>query len=219
MGVPPDQPPRGPLSAARTVALAASLVLLLTVVSLAARSGDHDRAVPGGGVATTTGHHVLFWALLVHRPDRRGARARVLLLRAAGSTTRPRADRHSSPGPPPADCDRDRRHLGLRLHGSHGPQSTRLPARQQPIREPARERHRQGPRAACRPQRRARDPRLRHRGPDMASAGRGGRRRLPPDANAARRGGGSRGRGRVRGRAARPGPRAAPRRGRIPGAR
>jgi hypothetical protein len=68
MGVPPDQPPRGPLSAARTVALAASLVLLLTVVSLAARSGDHDRAVPGGGVATTTGHHVLFWALLVIGP-------------------------------------------------------------------------------------------------------------------------------------------------------
>src|SRR6476619_3117172 len=68
VSTPPDQPPRGPLSALRTVALAASLVLLLTVVSLAARSGDHDRAIPGGGVATTTGHHVLFWALLVIGP-------------------------------------------------------------------------------------------------------------------------------------------------------
>src|SRR3954454_5505231 len=63
MRAPPDQPPPGPLSAARTVALAASLVLLLTVVSLAARSGGHDRAVPGGGVATTTGHDLLFWPL------------------------------------------------------------------------------------------------------------------------------------------------------------
>ena len=65
---PPDQPPPGPLSAARTAALAASLVILLTVVSLAARSGDHDRPVPGSGVATTTGHHVAIWALLVIGP-------------------------------------------------------------------------------------------------------------------------------------------------------
>ena len=68
MRTPPDQPPPGPLSAARTAALAASLVLLLAVVSLAARSGDHDRAVPGSGVAITTGHHVVAWALLVLGP-------------------------------------------------------------------------------------------------------------------------------------------------------
>jgi Domain of unknown function (DUF4129) len=43
-------------------------VLLLTVVSLAARSGDHDRPVPGSGVAATTGHHVVVWALLVFGP-------------------------------------------------------------------------------------------------------------------------------------------------------
>jgi hypothetical protein len=45
-----------------------SLVLLLTVVSLAARSGDHDKPVPGSGVASTTGHHVAVWALLVLGP-------------------------------------------------------------------------------------------------------------------------------------------------------
>jgi uncharacterized protein DUF4129 len=68
MATPPDPPPPGPLSAARTAALAASLVLLLTVVSLAARSGDHDRPVPGSGVATTTGHHALIWVMLVVGP-------------------------------------------------------------------------------------------------------------------------------------------------------
>jgi Domain of unknown function (DUF4129) len=68
MATPPDQPPPGPLSAARTAALAASLVLLLVVVSLAARSGDHDRAVPGSAVATTTGHHIFVWVLLVIGP-------------------------------------------------------------------------------------------------------------------------------------------------------
>jgi len=68
MGTPPDQPPRGPLSAARTAALAASIVVLLAVVSLAARSGDHDRAVPGGTAAATAGHHALTWALLVFGP-------------------------------------------------------------------------------------------------------------------------------------------------------
>ena len=45
-----------------------SLVLLLAVVSLAARSGDHDRAYPGGSAATTTGHHALVWVLLVVGP-------------------------------------------------------------------------------------------------------------------------------------------------------
>lgn len=68
MGSPPDQPPPGPLSPGRTAALAASLVLLLAVVSLAARSGDHDRAYPGGSAAATTGHHALVWVLLVLGP-------------------------------------------------------------------------------------------------------------------------------------------------------
>ena len=45
-----------------------SLIVLLTVVSLAARSGDHDRAVPGGSAATTAGHHALVWVLLVLGP-------------------------------------------------------------------------------------------------------------------------------------------------------
>src|SRR6476619_7365584 len=68
VSTPPDQPPRGPLSAARTAALAASIVVLLAVVSLAARSGDHDRAAPGGTAAATAGHHALTWALLVFGP-------------------------------------------------------------------------------------------------------------------------------------------------------
>ncbi|MGH3074643.1 MAG: DUF4129 domain-containing protein [Gaiellales bacterium] len=68
MGTPPDQPPPGPLSAARTVALAASLVLLLAVVSLAARSGDHDRGFAGGSAAATAGHHAFVWILLVLGP-------------------------------------------------------------------------------------------------------------------------------------------------------
>jgi heme/copper-type cytochrome/quinol oxidase subunit 2 len=68
VSTPPDQPPPGPLSAARTVALAASVVLLLAVVSIAARSGDHDRAYPGGSAAATTGHHALVWVLLVLGP-------------------------------------------------------------------------------------------------------------------------------------------------------
>jgi uncharacterized membrane protein len=65
---PPDQPQPGPLSGARTAALAASIVVLLAVVSLAARSGDHDRAVPGGAAAGTAGHHALTWVLLVLGP-------------------------------------------------------------------------------------------------------------------------------------------------------
>jgi hypothetical protein len=65
---PPDQPPPGPLSAARTAALATSVVLLLVVVSLAARSGDHDRAVPGGSLAGSTSHHAVVWVLLVVGP-------------------------------------------------------------------------------------------------------------------------------------------------------
>lgn len=68
MSTPPDQPPPGPLSAARTVALAASLVLLLAVVSLAARSGDHDRGFAGGSAAATAGHHAFVWILLVLGP-------------------------------------------------------------------------------------------------------------------------------------------------------
>jgi uncharacterized membrane protein len=68
VSTPPDQPPPGPLSAARTAALAASIVVLLAVVSLAARSGDHDRAVPGGTAAGTAGHHALTWVLLVLGP-------------------------------------------------------------------------------------------------------------------------------------------------------
>ena len=44
-GAPDDQPPPGPLSAGRTAALAGGLVALLAVVSVTARSGDHDRAV------------------------------------------------------------------------------------------------------------------------------------------------------------------------------
>lgn len=68
MSTPPDQPPPGPLSAARTVALAASLVLLLAVVSLAARSGDHNRGFAGGSAAATAGHHAFVWILLVLGP-------------------------------------------------------------------------------------------------------------------------------------------------------
>lgn len=48
--------------------LAASLVVLLAVVSLAARSGDHDRAYPGASAAATTGHHAVVWVLLVLGP-------------------------------------------------------------------------------------------------------------------------------------------------------
>jgi hypothetical protein len=43
-------------------------VALLAIVSVAARSGDHDRAVPGGSLTATTGHHVFAWALLVIGP-------------------------------------------------------------------------------------------------------------------------------------------------------
>jgi uncharacterized membrane protein len=65
---PPEQPPPGPLSIARTAVLVGGLVALLTVVSLAARSGDHDRAVPGGSVAGDAGHHAVVWVLLVIGP-------------------------------------------------------------------------------------------------------------------------------------------------------
>ena len=41
---------------------------LLAVVSLAARSGDHDRAVPGGTIAGSAGHHAFVWFLLVVFP-------------------------------------------------------------------------------------------------------------------------------------------------------
>jgi Domain of unknown function (DUF4129) len=68
VSTPPDQPPPGPLSAARTLALAASLVLLLAVVSLAARSGDHNRGFAGGSAAATAGHHAFVWILLVLGP-------------------------------------------------------------------------------------------------------------------------------------------------------
>jgi hypothetical protein len=65
---PPNQPSRGPLSAARTAALAGSLVALLVVVSVAARSGDHGRAMPGGSLASAAGHHAAVWVLLVIGP-------------------------------------------------------------------------------------------------------------------------------------------------------
>jgi uncharacterized membrane protein len=68
VGSPPDQQPPGPLSAARTAALAGGLIALLAVVSLAARSGDHDRAVPGGTIAGSAGHHAFVWFLLVVFP-------------------------------------------------------------------------------------------------------------------------------------------------------
>ena len=68
MGTQPEQPPRGPLSAARTAALAGSLVALLVVVSVAARSGDHGRAMPGGSLASAAGHHAAVWVLLVVGP-------------------------------------------------------------------------------------------------------------------------------------------------------
>jgi uncharacterized membrane protein len=48
--------------------LAGGLVALLAVVSLAARSGDHDRAVPGGAIAGSAGHHAFVWFLLVVFP-------------------------------------------------------------------------------------------------------------------------------------------------------
>ena len=48
--------------------LAGGLVALLAVVSLAARSGDHGRAVPGGSIAGPAGHHALAWVLLVLGP-------------------------------------------------------------------------------------------------------------------------------------------------------
>jgi hypothetical protein len=65
---PPNQPSRGPLSAARTAALAGSLVALLVVVSVAARSGGHGRAMPGGSLASAAGHHAAVWVLLVIGP-------------------------------------------------------------------------------------------------------------------------------------------------------
>ena len=68
MGTQPEQPSRGPLSAARTAALAGSLVALLVVVSVAARSGDHGRAMPGGSLASAAGHHAAVWLLLVIGP-------------------------------------------------------------------------------------------------------------------------------------------------------
>ena len=68
MGTQPEQPSRGPLSAARTAALAGSLVALLVVVSVAARSGDHGRAMPGGSLASAAGHHAAVWVLLVVGP-------------------------------------------------------------------------------------------------------------------------------------------------------
>jgi hypothetical protein len=48
--------------------LAGSIVGLLAVVSVAARSGDHGRAVPGSSLAGATGQHVLVWAILVIGP-------------------------------------------------------------------------------------------------------------------------------------------------------
>jgi Domain of unknown function (DUF4129) len=48
--------------------LAASLVVLLAVVSLAAGSGDRDRAVPGSALAGSVGHHAFAWFLLVVGP-------------------------------------------------------------------------------------------------------------------------------------------------------
>ncbi len=68
MGTQPEQPPRGPLSGARTAALAGSLVALLAVVSVAARSGDHGRAMPGGSLASAAGHHAAVWVVLVVGP-------------------------------------------------------------------------------------------------------------------------------------------------------
>ena len=68
MRTPDDQPPPGPLSAARTAALAGSLVALLALVSVAARSGGHDRAVPGSSLAGAAGHHAIVWVLLVVGP-------------------------------------------------------------------------------------------------------------------------------------------------------
>ena len=68
METPPNQPSRGPLSAARTAALAGSLVALLVVVSVAARSGGHGRAMPGGSLASAAGHHAAVWVLLVIGP-------------------------------------------------------------------------------------------------------------------------------------------------------
>ncbi len=65
---PPEEPRPGPLSAARTAALAGSLVALLAVVSVAARSGDHGRALPGGSLAGAAGHHAFVWVLLVVGP-------------------------------------------------------------------------------------------------------------------------------------------------------
>jgi len=65
---PDDQPPPGPLSAARTAALAGGLVALLAVVSVAARSGGHDQAAPGSSLAGPAGHHAVVWVLLVVGP-------------------------------------------------------------------------------------------------------------------------------------------------------
>jgi hypothetical protein len=48
--------------------LAGGVVVLLAVVSLATRSGDHDRAVPGGSITGSAGHHVFAWFLLVVFP-------------------------------------------------------------------------------------------------------------------------------------------------------
>jgi hypothetical protein len=48
--------------------LAGGVVVLLAVVSLATRSGDHDRAVPGGSLTGSAGHHVFAWFLLVVFP-------------------------------------------------------------------------------------------------------------------------------------------------------
>jgi uncharacterized protein DUF4129 len=43
-------------------------VALLAVVSVAARSGDHGQAVPGGALADSAGHHAFVWFLLVLFP-------------------------------------------------------------------------------------------------------------------------------------------------------
>jgi hypothetical protein len=48
--------------------LAGGVVVLLAVVSLATRSGDRDRAVPGGSITGSAGHHLFVWFLLVVFP-------------------------------------------------------------------------------------------------------------------------------------------------------
>ena len=162
MSTPPDQPPPGPLSAARTVALAASLVLLAGR-RLARREVGRSRPGRSRRRRRDDGRPPrLRLDPARHRPDRRACSGSAFFLYAQLLRRRdPAQIADSSPGPPPADCDRDRRHLV--------PSSTTVPRRATilsaflHVNNPFANLHRTASArasAARRPQRRARDRRL-----------------------------------------------------------